>query len=202
MFVQITCTCQRFITEIALDFTTFICDVSFQITCCVEDSRARLTFEFLFITNTPCHVTAPTIVWNLFLTVVAGNFPVRLHVCLQLRPSFACLFTLLTSEHTVIMLCCNVHPQMFVRGGFKPAYSAGRHGDCKFVLLTIFLDVGYDDISLQKTNMQVLNLDPKILVDYGTLESKIRERCRGKTLTSYHLGGGKTKGAQKMSPPI
>ena len=24
----------------------------------------------------------------------------------------------------------------------------------------------------------------------------------GKTLTSYHLGGGKTKGAQKMSPPI
>ena len=177
MFVQITCTCQRFITEIALDFTTFVCDVSFQITCCVEDSRAIFTFELIFITNTLRHVTAPTIVWNLFLTVVAGNFPVRLHVCLQLRPSFACLFTLLTSEHTVIMLCCNVHPQMFVRGGFKPAYSAGRHGDCKFVLLTIFLDVGYDDISLPKTNMQVLNLDPKILVDYGTLESKIRERC-------------------------
>ena len=107
MFVQITCTCQRFITEIALDFITiFASDVSFQITCCVEDSRAIFTFELIFITNTLRHVTAPTIVWNLFLTVVAGNFPVRLHVCLQLPPSFACIFTLLTSEHTVIMLCC------------------------------------------------------------------------------------------------
>ena len=91
------------------------------------------------------------------------------------------------------MLCCNVHPQMFVRGGFKPAYSAGRHGDCKFVLLTIFLDVGYDDISLQKTNMQVLILDPKKLVDYGTLESKIRERCGGGGT------GGRYESVQKQS---
>ena len=32
---------------------------------------------------------------------------------------------------------------------------------------------------LPKTNMQVLILDPKKLVDYGTLEREIRERCLG-----------------------
>ena len=31
---------------------TFVSDVSFQITCCAEDSRAIFTFEFVFITNT------------------------------------------------------------------------------------------------------------------------------------------------------
>ena len=128
---------------------------SFQTTCCVEDSRAIFTFDCLFITNTLCHVTAPTVVWNLFLTVFAGNFPVRIHVCPKLHPSFACHFTLLTSEHTVIMLCLNVQPQMFVRRSFNAAYGTGRHGDCKFDLLTIVLDVKYDDFSLPKTNLQV-----------------------------------------------
>ena len=73
----------------------------------------------------------------------------------KLPPSFACQFTLLTSEHTVIMLWLNVHPQMFVRRSFNAAYGTGRHGDCKFVLLTIVLDVKYDDFSLPKTNLQV-----------------------------------------------
>ena len=65
------------------------------------------------------------------LTVFAGNFPVRIHVCLQLHPSFACHFTILTSEHMVIMLWLNVHPQMFVRRSFNAAYGTGRHGDCR-----------------------------------------------------------------------
>ena len=61
------------------------------------------------------------------------------------------------------MLCFDVHPQMFVRGGFNPANGAGRHGE----------------ISLPKTNRQVLILDPKTLVDFETKESDIRERCPG-----------------------
>ena len=58
-----TFTFQCFITEVALDFTTFVSHVNFQITRCVEDSRAIFTFDCLFNTNTLCHVTAPTIVW-------------------------------------------------------------------------------------------------------------------------------------------
>ena len=60
---QITFTFQCFITEVALDFTTFVSHVNFQITRCVEDNRAIFTFDCLFNTNTLCHVTAPTIVW-------------------------------------------------------------------------------------------------------------------------------------------
>ena len=77
-------------------------------------------------------------------------FPVRIHVCLQLHPSFACHFTILTSEHVVIMLCLNVHPQMFVRRSINAAYDTGRHGDCRFVLLTKVLDIKYYDFFLPK----------------------------------------------------
>jgi hypothetical protein len=60
---QINFTFQCFTTEVALDFTTFVSHVNFQITRCVYDSRAIFTFDCLFNTNTLCHVTAPTIVW-------------------------------------------------------------------------------------------------------------------------------------------
>ena len=65
---------------------TFVSDVSFQITCCVEDSRARFTFEFLFITNTLRHVTAPTIfsqllqVISLWDSMCVFSFVPPLHV--------------------------------------------------------------------------------------------------------------------------
>ena len=69
---------------------------------------------------------------------------------------------------------------MFVRGGFKPAYGAGEHGGCKFVLLTImFWMSDMMKFPYQKPNRQVLILDPKTLVDFETKESEIRERCLG-----------------------
>ena len=95
------------------------------------------------------------------LTVFAGNFPVRIHVCLQLHPSFACHFTILTSEHTVIMLWLNVHPQMFVRRSINAAYDTGRHGDCRFVLLTIVLDVKYYDFFSPKKNYRFWLKNPQ-----------------------------------------
>ena len=96
LFFQITCTFQRFITEIALDFiTTFASDMSFQITCCVEDSRAIFTFELIFITNTFRHVTASTIVWNLFAAVA-----------LMLLMCWCCCCAEATEVLMVLMHCC------------------------------------------------------------------------------------------------
>ena len=48
------------------------------------------------------------------VTVFAVDFPMRVHVCLKLPPPLTCDFTLLTFEHTLIMLCLNVHLQKFV----------------------------------------------------------------------------------------
>ena len=58
------------------------------------------------------------------------------------------------------MLFLNVHPQMFVRRSFNAAYGTGRHGDCKFVPLTMMFCMS-DMIKFpnQKTNRQVLILD-------------------------------------------
>ena len=50
-----------------------------------EDNRAIFTFKFPIYTL--CHVTVSTVVGDSFLTVFACNFPVRFHVCPQLRPS-------------------------------------------------------------------------------------------------------------------
>ena len=47
---------------------------------------------------------------NALVTVFAVDFPMRVHVCLKLPPPLTCDFTLLTFEHTLIMLCLNVHP--------------------------------------------------------------------------------------------
>ena len=38
----------------------------------------------------------------------------------------------------------DVHPQVFVRAGLKPAYGAGKHGGCKFVLPTMMFWMSAD----------------------------------------------------------
>ena len=75
----------------------------FQIPLCVKDSRAIFTFELL-LSNTLCHMTGCTIVWDLLSTVFAATFPVRIHVRLKLPPSFARFVTLLTGSHTIMGL--------------------------------------------------------------------------------------------------
>ena len=82
--------------------------------CFVEGSRADFTFKCLLYTNALNCVTVPTIVGNCFVTVFAVDFPMRFHVCPKLPPPLTCDFTLLTFEHTLIMLCLNVHLQKFV----------------------------------------------------------------------------------------
>ena len=62
--VQITCVFQGFVTTVALHWTTFAGHMHFQIPLCVKDSRAIFTFELL-LSNTLCHMTGCTIVWDL-----------------------------------------------------------------------------------------------------------------------------------------
>ena len=68
------------------------------------------------------------------VTVFAVDFPVRVHVCAQFLSPLACLFALLASQLTIIMLCLNMQPQMLVSWNFNAAYGAGRHRQCKFSL--------------------------------------------------------------------
>ena len=122
------CTFQRFITDIALDFAPVFINVLFQVMFPSEDNRAIFTFKFpkfptLFL------VTGSTVVGDSFLTVFACNFPVRFHVCPQLCPSNTFFLTLLTGENTIVMLCFNMHFQMFFRGCFNFADGASRHLD-------------------------------------------------------------------------
>ena len=86
-------------------------------------------------------MTGRTIVRDLFSTVFAVHFPVRIHMCFKLPPSFARFVTLLTGYHTIIMLILHVHPQMFFRKSFKAAYDTRKHDDCRFVLLAMMLCV-------------------------------------------------------------
>ena len=80
---QITFTFQCFITEVALDFTTFVSHVNFQITRCAHVLKTVGQFSHLIAFLTPIHF----VMWLLlllcgfFLTVFAGKFPVRIHVC-------------------------------------------------------------------------------------------------------------------------
>ena len=105
MSVQITCVFQGFVTTVALHWTTFAGHMHFQIPLCVKDCRAIFTFELL-LSNTLCHMTGCTIVWDLLSTVFAATFPVRIRVRLKLPPSFSRFVTLLTGYHTIIMLVC------------------------------------------------------------------------------------------------
>ena len=134
MLFQVQFPFASFITEIALDFTTFVCHVNFQLIRSVEGSRTIFTFKCLLFTNALYHVRVSAIVGNCLITVFAVDFPVRVHVCAQFLSPLACLFALLASQLTIIMLCLNMQPQMLVSWNFNAAYGAGRHRQCKFSL--------------------------------------------------------------------
>ena len=108
VFFQICLTLQCFITDIALDCASIFIHVFFHISCCSECSRTSYTLVCLFITHTFCHMTASAVVWNSFLTVFACNFPVRFHVCPQLRPSntFFSHFSQVRTRSSCFALIC------------------------------------------------------------------------------------------------
>ena len=116
-----------------------------QIALRFKDSRAIVTFEWL-LSNTPCHMTSRTIVWDHLSTVFAANFPVRIHVSLKLLPTFARFVTFLTYYHTIIMLVLHVLLEMFFRKSFIATHDTSKHGDCRFVLLAMMLCVSKEII--------------------------------------------------------
>ena len=140
MSVQITCVFQGFVTTVALHWTTFAGHMHFQIPLCVKDSRAIFTFELL-LSNTLCHMTGCTIVWDLLSTVFAATFPVRIHVRLKLPPSFARFVNTSHRFSHYHHARLHVHPEMFFRDSFKTACDTRKHGNCRFVLLAMMLCV-------------------------------------------------------------
>ena len=70
-------------------------------------------FSEWLLSNTLCHMTSRIIVWDHLFTVFAANFPVRIHVSLELTPTFARFVTFLTYHHTIIMLVLHVLIEMF-----------------------------------------------------------------------------------------
>ena len=86
----------HFCTFYHRDCATFVTHVSFQGIRFVEGRSTIFTFKCLIFTNTLYHVRIPTIVGNCLTTMFAVNFPVRLHVCVQLPSPLTCHFALLT----------------------------------------------------------------------------------------------------------
>ena len=95
-------------------------------------------------------MTCRTIVWDHLSTVFAANFPVRIHVSLELPPTFARFVTFLTGYHTIIMLVLHVHLQML----FRELHNYTRHKQAwRLQICTIGNDalcVKGDNISLPK----------------------------------------------------
>ena len=149
MSVQITCVFQGFVTTVALHWTTFAGHMHFQIPLCVKDSRAIFTFELL-LSNTLCHMTGCTIVWDLLSTVFAATFPVRIHVRLKLPPSFARFVTLLTGSHTIIMLVCMCFLRCFSEIALKLHTTQGSMATADLFFGNDALCVKCDNISLSK----------------------------------------------------
>ena len=133
---------QRGPSEASQKKTTFVCHMHSQTALRFKDSRAIVTFEWLLsISNTLCHMTSRTIVWDRLSTVFAANFSVRIHVSLELPPTFARFVTFLTYYHTIIMLVLHVLLEMFFRKSFIATHDTSKHGDCRFVLLAMMLCV-------------------------------------------------------------
>ena len=76
----------------------------------------------------------------------AANFSVRIHVSLELPPTFARFVTFLTYYHTIIMLVLHVLLEMFFRKSFIATHDTSKHGDCRFVLLAMMLCVSKEII--------------------------------------------------------
>ena len=118
-------------------------------------------------------MTSRTIVWDHLSTVFAANFPVRIHVSLELPPTFARFVTFLTYYHTIIMLVLHVLLEMFFRKSFIATHDTTKHGDCRFVLLAMMLCVSkgiifpYQNENSPEEKRYVLNL--------VCLESRIRD---------------------------
>ena len=119
----------------------------------------------------------------------AANFSVRIHVSLELPPTFARFVTFLTYYHTIIMLVLHVLLEMFFRKSFIATHDTSKHGDCRFVLLVRMLCVSQVIIfPYQKENIlcrkwYVLNLvcfgsGTATFDERGTIESEIEERCQ------------------------
>ena len=89
--------------EVALNWTTSLVHMNFQMIFSFEQSRTIFTVVCLF-TKTLFHVTRPAIVQDLLSTVLTSNCHVSSYVHLRFGPSCACHFTLFTRQHTIIML--------------------------------------------------------------------------------------------------
>ena len=135
---------------------TFVSDVSFQITCCAEDSRAIFTFEFVFITN--------TLRYGIFLHVISLWDSMCVFSFLPPLYVFSHFSQVSTRSSCFVSMC-------ILRCLSEGASNLHMAQSCS-------TDNIFGCRILPKTNMQVLILDPKKLVDYGTLESEIRERCK------------------------
>ena len=120
--------------KVALNWTTSLVHMNFQMIFSVEQSRTIFTVVCIF-TNTLFHVTRPAIVQDLLSTVLTSNCHVSSYVHLRFGPSCACHFTLFTRQHTIIMLFSYVHPQIFIRRSFKVTYDIEQHFGHNFVLL-------------------------------------------------------------------
>ena len=137
-------------------------------------------FSEWLLSNTLCHMTSRIIVWDHLSTVFAANFFVRIHVSLELPPTFARFVTFLTYYHTIIMLVLHVLLEMFFRKSFIATHDTSKHGDCRFVLLAMMLCVSKEIIfPYQNANLlgkktmfwiwYVLKVGSEILVESETI---------------------------------
>ena len=100
-------------------------------------------------TNALYHLRVPAIVGNFLITVFAIDFPVRIHVYVQISTPLTYLFAQLTNQLTFIMIWLNVQPQILVSLIFKVAYDAGRHCQCQ---VKPECSIKYGNISVPKWN--------------------------------------------------
>ena len=84
-----------------------------------------------FLSLSLYHLRVPAIVGNFLITVFAIDFPVRIHVYVQISTPLTYLFAQLTNQLTFIMIWLNVQPQILVSRIFKVAYDTGRHCQCQ-----------------------------------------------------------------------